>query len=164
MQLTEAEVKTAVTMNNEVRKYINKVVKKIIPHLEPFIGKKLIRADSTLVQKAQTLIEWPQGIKVKSPEGTTARIDRPYFKVHRYSLTLCVQIVFINDKGCKYVYETVTIAELDHQVLVSINDAPMIINKPAQEAKKYAKALKLKEQYRNAASQLALPAHRDNLR
>ena len=158
-------IKLEVQMNNEVRKYINKVAKRITPTLTPFIGKKIIRADSTLIKKLDDLIEWPQGIKVKAPAGYTARVFRPYVRIYHHSIQLHSRICFTAPAATpRYVSEDLTIADITDRTLLDVTNAQLPTHSPSKEALKYQRAVRLKGQYHEATSRLGLYIHREAVR
>lgn len=154
-------IKQDVRMHNEVRKYLNATLKRI--DLTPFLNKKLIKVDNTLIRKAHQLIEWPQGIKAKL-KGFEVQIDMPYLRAHTHDLTLHVRLCFRTTKTCKYVSETFNIAGLNHRVLTNINTTPLPILSTTKEATLYTKALKLRAAAQEAASSLSLYEHREAVR
>jgi hypothetical protein len=165
-------------MHNQVTSYLNKTVERITPALSLFLNKKLVRADNTLVKRAENLIEWPQGIKTKPLyKGHSVQVSRPYFKIYAHSLSIHVRICFsgpvtISSPGraniettyCHYITESSTIATLDHRVLKQITNNTLPTHSPATEERKYNAAVKLRAKLTEAVNNIALYAHREQIR
>lgn len=116
---------------NEMNTIVKKTLKKLLPELEKYKGKKICKADGTLTKSAQGLNEFLP--TMKRPDGTSYYISYFSFKYD----SMYINFRFSKSGGsyddspstayCEYFQKEVSIANVPFRELVGVDDIEALI-------------------------------------